>query len=125
MSLKFIRNDTNKTKINYKFLIVSILQVTIQSPCGSPSKKRNSHYDYSSFCISFIIPLSFYSFPFAFQSSEDFILIVPSFAFSSSYYYISILPFLGSVYLTIHGESDMLLLLERMVKPQIKGQMME
>ena len=125
MSLKFIRNDTNKTKINYKFLIVSILQVTIQSPCGSPSKKRNSHYDYSSFCISFIIPLRFNSSPLAFQSSEDFILIVPSFAFNSSYYYISILPFFGSAYLTIHCESDMLLLLERMVKPQIKGQMME
>ena len=125
MSLKFIHNDTNKTKINYKFLIVNILQITIQSPCGSPSKKRNSHYDYSSFCISFIIPLRFHSSPFAFQSSEDFILIVPSFAFSSSYYYISILPIFRSAYLTIHCKSDMLQLLERMIAPQITGQMME
>ena len=75
MSLKFIRNDTNKTKINYKFLIVSILQVTIQSPCGSPSKKRNSHYDYSSFCISFIIPLRFHSSSFSFYSSGNYRLV--------------------------------------------------
>ena len=75
MSLKFIRNDTNKTKINYKFLIVSILQVTIQSPCGSPSKKRNSHYDYSSFCISFIIPSRFHSSSFSFYSSGNYRLV--------------------------------------------------
>jgi len=81
-----------------------------------------------SFFPFFILPIILLRFnfsSFSFQSSEDFILIVPSFAFSSSYYYISILPFLGSAYLMIHGESDMLLLLERMVKPQIKGQMME
>ena len=75
MSLKFIHNDTNKTKINYKFLIVSTLQITIQSPCGSPSKKRNSHYDYSSFCISFIIPLRFHSSSFSFYSSGNYRLV--------------------------------------------------
>ena len=47
----------------------------VRAPCGSPSKKRNSHYDYSSFCISFIIPLAFYSFPFAFYSSGNYRLV--------------------------------------------------
>ena len=91
------------------------------TPCGSPSKKRNSHYDYSSFCISFIIPLSFLFFPFC-------VSIIWRFHFNRSLFciqFILLLHFnsslLGSVYLTIHGESDMLLLLERMVKPQIKG----
>ena len=47
----------------------------VRAPCGSPSKKRNSHYDYSSFCISFIIPLHFHSSPFSFQSSGDYRLV--------------------------------------------------
>ena len=47
----------------------------VRAPCGSPSKKRNSHYDYSSFCISFIIPLRFHSSPFSFWSSGDYRLV--------------------------------------------------
>ena len=47
----------------------------VRAPCGSPSKKRNSHYDYSSFCISFIIPLRFNSSPFSFYSSGDYRLV--------------------------------------------------
>ena len=126
----------------------------VRAPCGSPSKRgivimiiplfafRSSYHrvfilplfrsDHHTIAFSFflffvliIIPLRFHSSSFSFQSSEDFILIVPPFAFNSSYYYISILSFFRSAYLTIHCKSDMLLLLERMIEPQIKGQMME
>lgn len=47
----------------------------VRAPCGSPSKKRNSHYDYSSFCISFIIPSRFHSSPFSFYSSGNYRLV--------------------------------------------------
>ena len=47
----------------------------VRAPCGSPSKKRNSHYDYSSFCISFIIPLRFHSSSFSFYSSGNYRLV--------------------------------------------------
>ena len=83
------------------------------------------HISFFLFFVLIIIPLRFHSSSFSFQSSEDFILIVPPFAFNSSYYYISILSIFRSAYLTIHCKSDMLQLLERMIEPQIKGQMME
>ena len=70
----------------------------VRAPCGSPSKKRNGHYDYSSFCISFIIPLRFHSSPFSFWSSYHCVFILPLFrsdhhtiAFSFFLFFVSII----------------------------------
>ena len=45
------------------------------SPMRITKQKRNSHYDYSSFCISFIIPLRFHSSSFSFYSSGNYRLV--------------------------------------------------